>query len=384
MNEIPRPGLIQAVRTALDRSRGAVLLGPRQCGKTTLAHRVTERLEAEYFDLESPADAARLRNPMTTLERLSGLIVIDEVQRMPDLFPVLRVLLDRKPLPASMLLLGSASPDLVKGASETLAGRVEFVDMSGFTVDEIAAPEHRRLWLRGGFPLSFLARTNTDSTAWRESFVRTFLERDIRELGFNLSSTLLRRFLTMVAHHHGQTWNASSISSSLDLSAPTVRRYLDLMTDALVVRQLPPWFENVGKRIVKSPKIYIRDTGLLHYLLGIESHRDLESHPKYGASWEGYALEQMLHLKRQRNVYFWATYGGAELDLLTVEGGRRVGYEFKCTESPAVTKSMRIAMADLELDHLYVVYPGARSFPLDDPIDAVSLTELANSARTGQ
>jgi predicted AAA+ superfamily ATPase len=376
MQDILRPSLLSTVNTALGRSRGVVLLGPRQSGKTTLARQVMENRVGDYFDLESPSDVARLRNPMMVLERLSGLIVIDEIQRMPDLYPLLRVLLDRKPLPSQFLLLGSASPDLVKGTSETLAGRVEFVDMAGFTVDEIPQCDWPRLWLRGGFPLSYLARSNSDSMAWRESFVRTFLERDIREIGFNLPSPMLRRFLTMVAHYHGQTWNASAIASSLGLSAPTVRRYLDVMTGGLVVRQLPPWFENAGKRIVKAAKVYIRDTGLLHYLLGIETQKDLESHPKYGASWEGYALEQVLHLTGKRNVYFWATYGGAELDLLTVEQGRRIGYEFKCSESPTLTKSMRVAMQDLKLDVIRVVYPGRQRFPLAERVDAVPLSDF--------
>jgi len=339
-----------------------VLLGPRQCGKTTLARQFIGSRSVEYFDLETPTDMARLRNPMMALERLQGLVVIDEVQRMPELFPVLRV-----------LLLGSASPDLVRGVSESLAGRVELVDMAGFTIDELPQDTIQRLWLRGGFPLSYLARGEADSFAWREDFLRMFLERDIRQLGFNLSPAMLRRFLTMIAHYHGQRWNASAIASALDLSAPTVRRYLDIMEGALVIRQLPPWFENVGKRVVKAPKVYIRDSGLLHALLGLESERDLEGHPRYGASWEGFALEQVLHLTERRNVYFWATYGGAELDLLVMEHGRRLGYEFKCSENPRITKSMRVAMADLKLDQLFVVYPGRAAFPLDESIEAVPL-----------
>jgi predicted AAA+ superfamily ATPase len=355
-----------------------VLLGPRQCGKTTIARQVTKERPADYFDLESPADAARLRNPLMALRRLRGLIVIDEVQRMPELLPVLRVLLDRRPLPARVLLLGSASPGLIKGSSESLAGRVEFIDMQGFTVDEVPVDRRQRLWLRGGFPLAYLARSMADSAAWREGFVRAFLERDIPQLGFNLPGSMLRRFLTMIAHYHGQTWNASAIASSLDVSAPTVRRYLDIMEGALVVRQLPPWFENVGKRVVKAPKVYIRDSGLLHTLLGIETQADLEAHPKYGASWEGFALEQVLHLTGRRNVYFWATYGGAELDLLTIQHGQRVGYEFKCTEAPRVTKSMRVAMRDLKLDALRIVFPGDTGFPLAERIAAVTLSEMAD------
>lgn len=376
MMNIERNTLAKRIEKALERSRGVVLLGPRQCGKTTIAHGIRTIAPVEYFDLESPADITRLQNPMMTLERLSGLIVIDEVQRMPELLPVLRVLLDRKPLPAKLLLLGSASPELIKESSESLAGRIEFVDMTGFTIDELNNDEQSRLWLRGGFPLAYLAENDADSMAWRESFMRTFLERDIRELGFNLPAATLRRFLTMIAHYHGQTWNASAIASSLDMSAPTIRRYLDIMDGALIVRQLNSWCENVGKRIVKAPKVYIRDTGLLHSLLGIKTRSDLEAHPKYGASWEGFALEQLLHIKSQRNVYFWGTYGGAELDLLTVERGQRVGYEFKCTETPAPTKSMRMAIADLKLDKLNIVYPGKTGFPIDDHISAVTLSEI--------
>jgi uncharacterized protein len=380
MIRIKRTGIVNIIEKALERSRAVVLLGPRQCGKTTLARQISNG--CEYFDLESPSSAARLRNPMMTLEGLNGLIVIDEVQRMPELFPVLRVLLDRNPLPAKFLLLGSASPDLIKEASESLAGRVEFVDMAGFTIDEIPAEEHRRLWLRGGFPLSYLAGNDTDSLAWRENFIRTFLERDIRELGFNLPPAMLRRFLTMIAHYHGQVWNASAVASSLTLSAPTVRRYLDIMEGALVVRQLAPWFENVGKRIVKTPKVYIRDTGLLHYLLGIETKPALEAHPKYGASWEGFALEQVLHLTHQRNIYFWGTYGGAELDLLSIEHGRRIGYEFKCSETPASSKSIRIALDDLKLDELRIVFPGPKGFPIDNKISAITLDELHSRVRS--
>ncbi len=377
MVKLPRTRLLGAVDKALGRSRGVVLLGPRQCGKTTLARRIMEGREADYLDLESPVAVARLRNPMTALERLSGLIVIDEVQRMPELFPVLRVLLDRDPLPARILLLGSASPELVRGASESLAGRVEFVDMAGFTTDEIPSEQLSRLWLRGGFPLSYLAANEGDSMAWRESFVRSLLERDLRELGFDLPPAMLRRFLTMVAHYHGQTWNASAIASSLSVSAPTARRYLDILVGSLIVRQLPPWFENVGKRIVKAPKVYLRDPGILHYLLGIGSHAELEAHPKYGASWEGFALEEVLHLTAERNAYFWATYGGAELDLLITRNGRRIGYEFKSSEAPGITKSMRVAMHDLNLDELKIVFPGRFGFPLDRGIAAVTLDELS-------
>ena len=364
---------------ALRRSRCVGLVGPRQCGKSTLAQEIAQLESATaYFDLEDPSAEARLLDPKLALEPLEGLVVIDEVQRRPDLMPLLRVLLDRDPLPAKFLLLGSASPELIRGASESLAGRIEFIEMRGFTPDELELDDARRLWRRGGFPLSYLAASDHDSMKWRSSFLQAFVERDLRLLGVDLSPTAVRRFLTMVAHYHGQAWNASEVGRSLQLSHTTVKRYLDLLSDALLIRQLPPWFENVGKRVVKAPKVYVRDSGLLHSLLGLERQEDIESHPKLGASWEGFALETMLAWRNDPCASFWGTHGGAELDLCWLVGPERVGVEFKYTSSPRVTKSMRIVLEDLRLDHLYVVYPGQDTFAMGDRITATSIMTMHN------
>ncbi|MBU0716823.1 MAG: ATP-binding protein [Planctomycetes bacterium] len=374
---IPRKRLINAVLAGLRRSRSIGLVGPRQCGKSTLAREVAKREQAvAYFDLEDPASEARLRDPKLALERLTGLVVIDEVQRRPELMPLLRVLLDRDPLPARFLLLGSASPELIRGASESLAGRIEFIEMRGFTLDEAGPTDRNRLWLRGGFPLAYLAASDHDSLKWRTAFIQAFIERDLHLLGIDLPPVAVRRFLTMLAHYHGQTWNASEVGRSMQLAHTTVKRYLDVMSGALLVRQLPPWFENVGKRLVKAPKIYLRDSGLLHALLGLERMEQLESHPKLGASWEGFAMENMLAWCDDRQPYFWATHGGAEIDLCLMDGPRRVGIEFKYTSSPDVTKSMLVARQDLNLDHLYVVCPADGVFPLREEITAAGLANM--------
>jgi uncharacterized protein len=375
--KIERKSLKSDVLDALRRSRCVGLVGPRQCGKSTLAREIA-RAEgaAAYLDLEDPSAEARLKDPKLALEPLQGLVVIDEVQRRPDLMPLLRFLLDREPLPARFLLLGSASPELIRGTSESLAGRIEFIEMRGFTLDEVGSGEELRLWQRGGFPLSYLAANDRDSMKWRMAFVQAFVERDLRLLGVDLPPTALRRFLTMLAHYHGQTWNASEVGRSLDLSHTTVKRYLDLLTDALLVRQLQPWFANVGKRLVKAPKIYLRDSGLLHALLGLEGMEAVLGHPKLGASWEGFALETLLSWRHDPCPNYWGTHGGAELDLCWLAGPRRVGVEFKYTSSPAVTKSMRVVLEDLKLDHLYVVHPGRDSFPLAERITAAGLTEM--------
>lgn len=371
---IGRPSLENAIRTALARSPAAALLGSRQCGKTTLGRQIHAADGGEYFDLEDPTDRARLANPKLALERLQGLVVIDEAQRLPDLFPLLRVLLDREPPPARFLLLGSASPGLVRGVSESLAGRVERVMMSGFRLSEVGDEARDALWLRGGFPRSFLAATPEDSRVWRRDFLETFLERDVGRLGHSIAPNVLGRFFTMVGHYHGCVWNASSIASSLQVAHTTARNYLDLLTGTYLVRELPPWFENVGKRVVKSPKVYVRDSGLLHTLLGIPDRRSLEGHPKLGASWEGFVVEELLSWVDER-AYFWATHAGAELDLLLTPGGRRLGFEAKVTDAPRTSKSMRIALTDLRLEHLYIVHPGTLSFPLDERITAVTLPD---------
>ena len=353
-----------------------LLLGPRQCGKTTLARQFIKGLKAEYFDLESPADFRRLDQPMTALESLRGWVVIDEAQLKPELFTILRVLADRRPIWTRFLLLGSASPDLVKGTSESLAGRVALIPVSGFDLSETGQKALRRLWWRGSFPRSFLAQSNDISRQWRADFIQTFLERDLRRFGVQVPPNTLRRFWNMVTHYHGQIWNASEIGRSLGESHTTVRRHLDILCDAFVMRQLPPWFENIGKRQIKSPKVYLRDTGLLHELLGIDSFASLESHPKLGASWEGFALEQTLRISGDRDAYFWHTQGGAELDLMLHINGKRFGLEFKYADAPVLSKSLKIAQADLKLERVFVVHPGRKSYPLNEWAESLSIDDL--------
>ena len=374
-----RPCDLKIVQTALKRSRVVALLGPRQSGKTTLARQFVSPGSLNYFDLEDPQSLARLTEPDTALRPLKKLVVIDEIQRRPDLFPLLRVLADRKPLPARFLILGSAAPDLLQQSSETLAGRVETVLLEGFRLADLGAAAQTRHWVRGGFPLACTARTEADSLAWRRQFLQTFLERDIPQLGVTIPAVALRRFWNMVAHYHGQIWNAAELARALAVNEATVRRYLDLMTGVFMVRQLPPWHENLGKRQVKMPKVYVRDTGLLHALLGISNQRDLEHHPKVGASWEGYAIEEILKALRPDDAYFWATHQGAELDLLLFKNGRRIGIECKRADAPTFTASMRIARADLKLDELRVAYPGTKRYPLAKNVEVVPLAELVNA-----
>jgi len=375
---IERPALLQHVRSALKRSRVVALIGPRQCGKTTLARELVEADSPNYFDLEDPAGVARLDEPMTALRDLRGWVVIDEIQRRPELFPALRVLADRKPLPARFLILGSASPDLLRQSSESLAGRLETIAMSGFSLAEVGRTLRTRHWLRGGLPPSFLARTDADSLEWRKHFIQTFLERDLPQLNLVAAAAALLRFWTMVAHYHGQTWNAAEPARSLGVSEPTVRRYLDILTGVLMIRQLQPWHANLKKRQVKAPKIYLRDTGLLHQLLGIRLEKDLLSHPKCGASWEGYVIEETLKAVKPDEAYFWATHSGAEIDLVLVKAGRRLGVECKRTDAPRLTPSMRIALADLKLERIAVVYPGTKRYALAKGVGAVPLEALAD------
>ena len=373
---IERTADIKLVQTALKRSRIVALLGPRQSGKTTLARQFVAPDSLNYFDLEDPASLARLTEPDTALRPLKKLVVIDEIQRRPDLFPLLRVLADRQPLPARFLILGSASPELLRQSSETLAGRLETVPLEGFRLTDLGATALDRHWLRGGFPLAYTARNDADSLAWRRQFLQTFLERDLPQLGVTIPAVALHRFWTMVAHYHGQTWNGAELARALAVGESTVRRYLDLLTGVFMVRQLPPWFENLGKRQVKAPKVYLRDTGLLHALLGLGTRRDLEHHPKVGASWEGYAVEEILKAHQPDQAYFWATHNQAELDLLLFKRGRRIGVECKRADAPTLTPSMRIAMADLKLDELRVVYPGERRYSLAKNIAVVPLAEF--------
>lgn len=374
---IDRPQALARIRTALSRSRVVALVGPRQSGKTTLARQIVLPGSPNYFDLEDPIDLARLDEPMTALGRLRGTVVIDEVQRRPEFFPALRVLADRRPLRARFLVLGSASPGLLQQSSETLAGRLEIFTLSGFSLAEVGVAALDRHWLRGGFPLSFLARSETDSLAWRREFIRTFLERDLPQLGVNIPATALLRFWTMVAHYHANVWNAAEPARSLGVSEPTVRRYLDLLTGLFMARQLQPWHENLKKRQVKAPKVYLRDSGLLHQLLGVRSREELLAHPKSGASWEGYAVEETLKAVEPDEAYFWATHTGAELDLLLFKDGRRLGVEVKRADAPRLTPSMKIAMEDLRLEQVVVLYPGTRRYDIADKIAAVPLASVA-------
>ena len=374
---IKRTNLLQALRKALAENPVVALLGPRQCGKSTLARQIVGESKAHtYLDLENPSDLSVLAEPMSALDRFEGLVVLDEVQRRPELFPTLRVLADRRPLPARFLVLGSASPELLRQTSETLAGRIAFIDMEGFTLAELGPKHLDRRWQRGGFPRSYLAPSGARSFAWRQDFIRTFVERDLTQFGFRLPPTAVQRFWTMLAHYHGQTWNASELGRSLGVSDQTTRTYLDVLTGALFVRQLQPWFENVGKRQTKAPKIYIRDSGLFHALMDLNGSKAVLSHPKLGASWEGFALEEVAVRFPTRNAYFWSTHAGAELDLLLMRNGRRLGFEFKFTDTPTTTKSMHIALADLKLDHLWVVHPGRHRFKLAARIEAIGLAEL--------
>ena len=377
---IERKADIQMVRAALKRAPVVALLGARQCGKTTLARRLLPEDSPNYFDLEDPTGLARLAEPDMALRPLRGVVVIDEVQHRPELFGLLRVLADRRPAPACFLVLGSASPELLRQSSETLAGRLETVVLEGLRLADLGAAAREEHWLRGGFPRSYTARRGPDSFIWRKQFIQTLLQRDIPQLGVTIPAPALGRFWNMLAHYHGQIFNGAELARAMALSEPTIRRYLDLMSGVFMLRQLPPWFENIAKRQVKAPKVYVRDSGLLHALLNICSRRDLENHPKVGASWEGYVVEETLKLYRPEEAYFWATHQGAELDLLMFRRGRRIGVECKRVDAPVLTPSMRIALTDLKLDELHVVYPGSRPYQLAANARAVPLTEflLAN------
>ncbi len=373
---ITRNAHLQAIEISLARSRVTALIGPRQCGKTTLARQFVPSESLNYFDLEDPVSLARLDEPMTALTGLTGLIVIDEIQRRPELFPVLRVLADRNPLSARFLILGSAAPELLRQSSESLAGRLEVIRMHGFSLKEVGQENQSLHWQRGGFPCSYLAAADEDSLAWRKNFALTLVERDIPQLGIGIPAQALLRFWTMLAHYHGQIWNAAPPARSLGVSEPTVRRYLDLLEGVFMVRQLQPWHANLKKRQVKAPKVYLRDSGLLHSLLGIRSEGDLLAHPGCGSSWEGYVIEEALSAIQPDEAYFWATHNGAELDLLLLKNGKRIGLECKRADAPRITPSIKIALADLELDRLLVIYPGNRCYSLAERVEALPLTEL--------
>ena len=374
---LPRPAVLASVRSALRRHPVVAVLGPRQSGKTTIARQIVSEDSPAYFDLEDPVSLARLDEPMTALRALRGTVVIDEVQRRPDLFPVLRVLADRRPLPARFLVLGSASPELLRQGSESLAGRLERIDLPGLSLQEVGTAKLDRHWRRGGFPASFLAGSERTSVIWRANFARSIVERDLPQLGLRAPAVTLQRFWAMIAHFHGNIWNSAEPARALGLSEPTVRRYLDLLTDLFLVRQLAPWHENLLKRQVRSPKVFIRDSGLLHQLLGIRTAAELLVHPRLGASWEGYAIEETLKVVGPDDAYFWATHGGAELDLLMMLRGRRWGVEVKREDAPRLTPSMRAALADLKLDRLTVLYPGTRRYALAENVVVVPLADLA-------
>ncbi len=369
------------IQEALKRSRAVALLGPRQCGKTTLAREFVDISSLNYFDLEDPESIVRLTDPKTALSQLKGIVIIDEIQRRPDLFPVLRVLLDRKPLPAKFLILGSASPDLLKQSSETLAGRLEIIVIGGFDLNEVGIKHKSRLWVRGGFPLSFLAKNDTDSFVWRKSFIQMFLERDLRQQGINIPALSLRRFWTMLAHSHGQIWNAADPARSLGISQPTVRHYLDILTGVFMVRQLQPWHANINKRQVKAPKIYIRDSGILHTLLGLKTETDIINYPRCGASWEGYLIEEVIRSIEPDDAYFWATHNGAEIDLIFSKKGRLYGVECKRADSPVMTPSIRIALEDLKLKHITIVYPGKQYYSLHKKVRVMPLEAVLRCAK---
>ena len=379
---------LQQLVIGLDRFPVLTLLGPRQVGKTTLARQLAEDWPGptHHFDLEDPDDQARLTDPAFVLRPLTGLVVLDEIQTRPDLFPLLRVLADRPDVPARFLILGSAAPELLRNTSESLAGRVGFHELDGIGLDEMAPGQLDERWLRGGFPRALLADDLESSRAWREAFIRTYLERDLPQLGINLPAITLRRFWTMLGHYHGQTWNSSELARALGVSDKTVTRYLDILEGTFMAWRLRPWHANLGKREVKAPKVYLADTGILHSLLGVGSTQDLLAHPKCGASWEGFAIHEIIRQigARREEAYFWGLHSGAELDLLILRDGRCLGFEIKLTRSPKVTPAMRSARESLQLDHLYVVCHGdAEPWPLSEGISAVPLDSLGQVIGTG-
>ena len=378
-----RKQLVTSIKTALEGNPIVAMLGPRQCGKTTLARSIGHYKSANYFDLEDHLDLARLSNPKFALESLRGLVVIDEIQRSPELFPVLRVLADRPDNPAKFLILGSASRDLIQQTSETLAGRISYLEITPFTLSEVGPSSARSLWLRGGFPRSYLARSDLESSRWREDYIRTYLERDLPMLGVQIPPASIRRFWMMLSHYHGQNFNASELGRSLQLSDTTARRYLDVLTGTFMVSALQPWFENISKRQVKTPKIFFRDSGIFHSLIGISDMDSLMVHPKLGASWEGYALEEVrrAHHAREEECFFWAVHQQAELDLLIIQNGRRLGFEIKFTDSPQITRSMQTAIQTLRLDSLVIVIPGSSQFKLAENITVCGLEKLTELGR---
>ena len=372
---IERLAQIDHIKSLLSQNPIVAIIGARQVGKTTITYEIEKHWKAPStrFDCEDPDDLVRLNEPKLALKNLSGLVIIDEIQRKPDLFPLLRVLVDRENNKATFLILGSASPNLLKQSSESLAGRISYFNLNGFSLIEVGQENESKLWIRGGFPRSYLAQTDKASVTWRKDFIRTFLERDIPQLGFNIPAITLRRFWTMLAHYHGQIWNGSELGRAFGMTHASVKRYVDLLSDALVVWQLKPWFQNIGKRQVKAPKVYIKDSGILHGLLGIETMNGLENHPKIGASWEGFILSEILEKLsiEPDDAYFWATHAGAELDLLVFVDGNPYGFEVKRTTAPKITPSMKNSLNDLSLKKLFVIHAGEHEFDLSEDIRAI-------------
>jgi len=379
---IERLAQIDHIKSLLSQNPIVAIIGARQVGKTTITYEIEKHWKAPStrFDCEDPDDLVRLNEPKLALKNLSGLVIIDEIQRKPDLFPLLRVLVDRENNKATFLILGSASPNLLKQSSESLAGRISYFNLNGFSLIEVGQENESKLWIRGGFPRSYLAQTDKASVTWRKDFIRTFLERDIPQLGFHIPAMTLHRFWNMLAHYHGQIWNGSELGRAFGMSHASVKRYVDLLTDALVVWQLKPWYQNMSKRQVKAPKVYIRDSGILHGLLGIESFLALEKHPKIGASWEGFVLSELLHQLKveQSEAYFWATHAGAELDLLVFINGQPIGFEIKRTTSPKMTPSINNSLTDLKLDRLFVIHAGDHEFQIHEKVNAIPMASIQN------
>ncbi|MDE0309509.1 MAG: ATP-binding protein [Acidiferrobacterales bacterium] len=377
---IERENHLANIKSLIRQFPVVALIGARQVGKTTLAQMLMRQWheQSHFFDLESPLDVAQVSDPMLTLSPLRGLVVLDEIQRLPEVFPILRVLADRKDRPASFLILGSAAPSLLKQGSESLAGRLAYYELPGISMSEVNRRQFDMLWSRGGFPLSLTAATDEESFRWRIQFIRNFLERDIPQLGIGIASSTLRRFWTMVAHYHAQIWNGAELSRAFGVSHTSVRRYLDVMESTFMLRCLKPWTANIAKRQVKSPKVYFRDPGLLHTLLNLKSMEELKNHPKIGASWEGFIIDSIIQILQVGDCesYFWATNRGAEIDLLVEQGGRLRGFDVKRTSAPAITPSMRSALNDLQLSQIDVIYPGEKSFPLSEQIRAVSACRI--------
>ncbi len=373
---VKRQEYLDAIRDRLRHNPVVMLLGPRQVGKSTLARQLLPPDDPNYLDLELPEPLSLMRESFTNLRDRRGLVVIDEAQRVPELFPVLRSLADRQRKPARFLLLGSASPELSRQANESLAGRVAFIDVSGLSTAEVGVKKQDALWLRGGFPRSYLARNDAESMKWRSDFIRTFVERDLGVLGFGYPAPAMARFWTLLSHYHGQIWNAAEAGAAMGVTAKTVNRYLDALEQTFMVRRVLPWYENTGKRIVKSPKIYFRDSGLFHALQRIHTARDLQHHPKYGASWEGFVMEEIASMLKLQDFYFYNVHSGTELDMFFLRKGKRIGVEIKRQDAPGMTKSMHVALADLGLDKLYVVYPGSRRYQLEKRVECIPFAEI--------